>query len=117
MIYMTKVRQELDSVFGLFDCPDGNQVMPKRSRSTTPLQALNLFNSKFVLQQAEMFAKRLEHEAARDVPQQVKQAFLHCFGREPTELESTDSVAFVRQHGLAAFCRALSNTNEFILIP
>ena len=52
MIYMTKVRQELDSVFGLFDCPDGNQVMPKRSRSTTPLQALNLFNSTFVLQQA-----------------------------------------------------------------
>ena len=117
MIYMTKVRQELDSVFGLFDCPDGNQVMPKRSRSTTPLQALNLFNSKFVLQQAEMFAKRLEREAAKDVPRQVKQAFLHCFGREPTELESTDSVAFVRQHGLASFCRALSNTNEFILIP
>ena len=117
MVYMTKVRQELDSVFGLFDCPDGNQVMPKRSRSTTPLQALNLFNSNFVLQQAEMFSQRLEREAAEDVLRQVKLAFLHCFGREPSQAEQEDSVAFVRQHGLAAFCRALSNSNEFILIP
>lgn len=117
MIYMTKVRQELDSVFGLFDCPDGNQVMPKRSRSTTPLQALNLFNSTFVLQQAEMFSQRLEREAAQDVTQQVTIAFLHCFGRQPSQVEREDSVAFVRQHGLVAFCRALSNSNEFVLIP
>ncbi|MCA9267351.1 MAG: DUF1553 domain-containing protein, partial [Planctomycetales bacterium] len=45
MIYMTKVRQEQESVFGAFDCPDASQVAPKRSRSTTPLQAFNLFNS------------------------------------------------------------------------
>ncbi|HIA18033.1 MAG TPA: DUF1553 domain-containing protein, partial [Planctomycetaceae bacterium] len=66
MIYMTKVRQELDSVFGLFDCPDANQVVPKRSRSTTPLQALNLFNSTFVVQQAQILSKRLEREAGSE---------------------------------------------------
>ncbi|MGB0644027.1 MAG: DUF1549 domain-containing protein, partial [Akkermansiaceae bacterium] len=44
MIYLFKIRQEQDAVFGSFDCPDGNQVIPTRSRSTTPLQALNLFN-------------------------------------------------------------------------
>ena len=63
MIYMTKVRQERDAVFGVFDCPDASQVMPKRSRSTTPLQALNLLNSRFVKQQAEFLAERLETEA------------------------------------------------------
>ncbi len=63
MIYMTKVRQEQESVFGAFDCPDASQVAPKRSRSTTPLQAFNLLNSMFVMQQAELFAKRLEDES------------------------------------------------------
>ena len=42
MVYMTKVRQEREHVFGAFDCPDASMVVPKRSRSTTPLQALNL---------------------------------------------------------------------------
>ncbi len=47
MIYMTKVRMENDAVFGVFDCPDAGQTMPKRSRSTTAIQSLNLFNSRF----------------------------------------------------------------------
>ncbi len=51
MIYQTKVRLERESVFGVFDCPDGATSVPRRSRSTTPLQALNLFNSSFMLQQ------------------------------------------------------------------
>ena len=62
MIYMTKVRQEKDAVFGVFDCPDYSQVVPKRSRSTTPLQALNLLNSTFVMQQADLFVERLNRE-------------------------------------------------------
>ena len=33
MIYMTKVRQEKDQVFGVFDCPDASMVVAKRSRS------------------------------------------------------------------------------------
>ena len=61
MVYMTKVRLEKDSVFGVFDCPDGSSVMPKRSRSNTPLQALNLFNSNFVMQQASLLEMRSCH--------------------------------------------------------
>ena len=45
MVYGTVVRQRPDGVFGAFDCPDGGQIAPKRTRSTTPLQALNLLNS------------------------------------------------------------------------
>ena len=56
MIYMTKVRMAQDSTFGAFDCPDAGQSQPKRSRSTTPLQALNLCNSTFVNQQAQLLA-------------------------------------------------------------
>ena len=117
MIYMTKVRQEQDAVFGAFDCPDASQVMPKRSRSTTPLQALNLFNSRFVLQQAEHFASRLERGAKSSRSDQVARAYALAFGRHPTKEEAREAVEFVEEHGLVAFCRALFNANEFVFLP
>ena len=49
---------EQDAIFGV-DCPDGNQVMPDRPESTTPIQALNLFNSPFIMGQARALAERL----------------------------------------------------------
>ncbi len=66
MVYGTVVRQRPDGVFGVFDCPDGGQIAPKRTRSTTPLQALNLLNSGFIMQQARFLAERLEKEAGKD---------------------------------------------------
>ncbi|MEQ9411839.1 MAG: DUF1553 domain-containing protein [Fuerstiella sp.] len=116
MIYMTKVRQEQESVFGAFDCPDASQVISRRSRSTTPLQALNLMNSSFVLQQSELLAARLQQDA-EDVGGQVQYAFEYAFGRPPEAAELTDSTAFIKEHGLPAFCRALLNANEFLFIP
>jgi hypothetical protein len=117
MIYMTKVRQEQESVFGSFDCPDASQVTPKRSRSTTPLQALNLLNSSFVIEQAGFFASRLNKEAADSTEDKVRIAFEHCFGRTPTQQEEADSTAFIEQAGLKQFCRAMLNANEFVFVP
>ena len=117
MVYMTKVRQERDAVFGAFDCPDLSQVMPKRSRSTTPLQALNLFNSKFMLQQAEILAKRLEVARPEERNRQMVLAFLLCFGRDPQPEEQSSAMVIAEEHGLVAVCRALLNSNEFLFIP
>ena len=49
MIYAHKVRMEPVPVFGAFDCPDAGLPTPRRSQSTTAIQALNLFNSPFVI--------------------------------------------------------------------
>jgi len=116
MVYLTRIRQEQDSVFGAFDCPSGNQVMPKRSRSNTPLQALNLFNSNFVLQQADMHAGRLRREAGQKAEDQIMQAFQLLYGREPDRFERKTSATMIREHGLEAFCRGLYNTSEFLFI-
>ena len=116
MIYMTKVRQEHDSVFGAFDCPDASQVMPKRSRSTTPLQALNLFNSQFCIQQAEQLAERLRTENVT-VKQRVRRAFFLLYSRPPSQSELRDSVEFIQTFGLVSYCRAVLNSNEFVFIP
>ncbi len=116
MIYMTKVRQEQDAVFGIFDCPDGNQTTPRRSRSTTPLQALNLLNSPFVIQQAEVAAARIRGEAGTAPPQQAAFAYQMFYGREAANDELADAVSLIDTQGLAALCRALFNTNEFLFL-
>ena len=116
MIYMTKVRLEKDSVFGVFDCPDGATSVPKRSRSTTPLQALNLFNSPFMLQQAQLFAGRLQRDCGDDRAKQIARAFWLCCGREPDAAELSESRQFIADQDLAAFCRALLNSNEFVFL-
>ncbi len=117
MVYMTKVRLEKESVFGVFDCPDAATTVPRRSRSTTPLQALNLFNSQFMLQQSELFADRLRRDCGDDATGQVVRAYWLCYGREPNPSELSDSTEFVAAETLSACCRALLNSNEFVFMP
>jgi hypothetical protein len=116
MVYQSKPRMQLDDTFGAFDCPDAGQIAPRRSSSTTPLQALNLLNSPFVIQQAGFLAARLSQEAADDLPRQVARAFMLTFGREPSADELSAAIRLATAYGLPAFCRALFNANEFLMI-
>jgi len=116
MIYQAKPRTELDSTFGAFDCPDAGQVTPKRTSSTTPLQALNLLNSPFAVQQAGYFADRVMTEAGQLANAQVRRAFQLAFMREPAAAELAASVKLVEAHGLPSLCRALFNANEFLTV-
>lgn len=116
MVYQFRIRQTSDSVFTSFDCPDGSTVTPKRSRSNTPLQALNLFNSGFVIQQATLLAERLESESGGKTEAKIELAFQLCYGRDPDEHERAASLAMIADHGLISFARALFNTSEFLFI-
>ncbi|WP_367870448.1 PSD1 and planctomycete cytochrome C domain-containing protein [Luteolibacter sp. Populi] len=116
MVYQRRIRQTTDSVFGSFDCPDGGSVTPKRSRSNTPLQALNLFNSGFTIQQAELLAQRLVRECGAEPAEQVDRAFLLFFGRLPDVAEREASAAMIQSHGLNSFTRAMFNTSEFLFV-
>jgi hypothetical protein len=114
MIYQFKPRAQQDQTFGVFDCPDGSFSMPRRFASTTALQALNLLNGGFLLQQSEYFATRLQNEAKDDVTGQVRQAFHIAYQREPTPIEAEAAQSLIKTHGLPAFCRAILNSNELI---
>jgi hypothetical protein len=107
MIYALKLRMEPDAIFAAFDAPDGGQVCPSRPRSTTPLQALNLFNSSFLLEQAAKLAAKAKN---------VSNAYQLVYQRQPTKDELTAAESFVKQEGLQAFCRALLNSNEFLFL-
>ncbi len=116
MVYQFKPRMQQDGVFGAFDCPDGAQITPRRNNSITPLQALNLLNSNFILQQCRFLAQRLEHETGASVDAQVARAYALAFGRPPSAGEAAAAAAFIQREGLTAFCRALFNANEFIFV-
>jgi hypothetical protein len=116
MIYQFKPRSQQDPTFGVFDCPDAALAKPRRTTSTTVLQALNLLNGRLLLQQAEFFAERLRRETGNDPGKQVELAFQLAFGRKPTALEQTAGIILIREHGTAAFCRAVYNANEFVYV-
>ncbi|WP_437205933.1 PSD1 and planctomycete cytochrome C domain-containing protein [Planctomicrobium sp. SH664] len=116
MIYLTRVRGADDGLFKAFDIPDCGQVRAKRTTSTTPLQALNLFNSPFTSGQAELWAQRLQAEDPHEINEQVTQMFLSAYSRLPTEVERAACVDVAQAQGLATVCRAVLNSNEFLFL-
>jgi len=117
LIYAHKVRMERDIVFGAFDCPDAGQSQAARKQSTTPIQALNLFNSQFTIDQAEAFAARVVRETGDDPARQIDRAFLLAYSRHASPDEIAETLPIVRDPGLAVLCRAILNSNEFLFIP
>jgi len=117
MIYAHKIRMEPDSVFGAFDCPDAGQSVSRRRQSTTPIQALNLFNSQFTIDESKAMAERVMEDVGAKVPAQVMRAYWLAYGRNPQPDEMTDAESVVHRHGLETLCRAIFNSNEFLFIP
>ena len=116
MVYMARIRQEQDAIFGAFDCPDGNQVTPNRSRSNTPIQALNLFNSPFILQQSGILAEQLKQSCGTSVDEQITRAFMLLHAKRPDATEMQLSRELIQSEGLESFCRALYNSSRFLFV-
>ncbi|MCA8988804.1 MAG: DUF1553 domain-containing protein, partial [Planctomycetaceae bacterium] len=91
--------------------------MPQRSQSTTALQALNLFNSPFVIERADVIAKRIEGQTAGNPADQVEQMFELVLGRPPEQTERSAAMDVIQQHGLSVLSRVLLNSNEFLFLP
>ena len=70
----------------LFDRPFRETCATRRSRTSTPLQALNLLNDPTYIEAARFLAQRLIRETP-DSGQRIRWAFQHILGRNPTERE------------------------------
>ncbi|MEO2016609.1 MAG: PSD1 and planctomycete cytochrome C domain-containing protein [Fuerstiella sp.] len=114
MIYAHKIRMQAIDIFGAFDCPDGGQMKPRRTRSITPLQSLSLLNSPFANRQAGFFADRIRGLSNNDLEKQIDHAFRIAFSRLPNPAEQILMVALAQEHSLPQVCRAIFNTSEFV---
>lgn len=116
-VYHHNARASRVDVLADFDCPETALPEPRRASTLTPLQALTMLNHSFTIDMAEQWARRLQRETAPDEPrQQIRHAFAMAFLREPDEQELMAGQLLVRQHGLAALCRALLNSSEWIFV-
>ncbi|QEL15387.1 DUF1553 domain-containing protein [Limnoglobus roseus] len=119
-VYRFSPRGERSALLETFDCPDPSALTPRRQVTTTPLQALALWNDSFVLRMSGHFEKRIEAERAKAddiaVSAKVERAYRLALGRSPTDGELKPAVAFVEKHGLKSLGRVLFNCDEFVVI-
>jgi hypothetical protein len=115
-IYRMWARGGKNPLLDTFDCPDPSTATPRRGATTTPLQALALFNNSFTLRMADHFAERLAKDCPGNAKQQVARALELAYGRPASEAEDNAAREFVGQHGLPALCRVLLNSNGFLYI-
>jgi hypothetical protein len=86
-----------------FDAPESNVAVSRRSRSNTPLQALNLLNDPVFHEAAEALAARI----ARDG---VVRGFTLALARQPDDRE----LEILKGLSALGVARALLNSDEFI---
>jgi hypothetical protein len=114
-VYRFLFRNVNDPLLETFDAVDPSLSMAKRNVTITPLQALVLYNNRFVLRQCEHLAARLEKEAA-DLPTRIDRACRLVLGRPPREEEAALLTSYAARHGLANACRVLLNCNDFLFV-
>ncbi len=117
LIYQERMRRVDDKNFTAFDFPDCGQIRARRPVSTTPLQALNLMNSDFVVQQAKLIAKRAEQDSDGDLGAAVARCFELLLNRQPASDDLEICLDIAENEGLDIVCRALVNSNEFAFLP
>jgi hypothetical protein len=103
-----------------FDSVVCDGTRDRRQNSTTPFQALTMYNGRFANEEARHFAVRIRQEAGDSLAAQIPLAFKIALGREPAPEESKRMQALAASttagDGLAAICRVLLNTNEFVYV-
>jgi phage tail protein X len=103
-IYRFLVRSVPDPFMERLDCPDPSLQTPKRTTTLTAIQALAMWNNRFMVRMAE-------HAAARAAGDADRLGHL-VLGRRL----STEEAAYGARHGLANLARVLLNTSEFLFV-
>lgn len=115
-IYRFVVRTTPNPFLTTLDCPDPANLTATRMTTTTPLQSLTLYNNDFMVKQAGYLAQLIEREAGDEIPNQIERAFQITLQRSPSIEEKSVVGQFVQNQSLAAFCRVLFNSNEFLYV-
>jgi len=91
-IYTPWFRNSMIDLFEVFDAPNPNLVVGKRTSSNIPTQSLFLMNSPFIREQSSLTAKQLIHKGAK-----IEDAYLTLLGRPPSPSERATTSDFLSQ--------------------
>ena len=115
-VYVYRRRSLGFPFFETFDLPDQNQTAAARNVSTVATQALTLMNNEFVLNQARLFADRLERAAPGDVDRQIDLAYRIALTRPPAPEEAEIARDLVSSQSLVDLTHVMLNLNEFLYL-
>ncbi|MBL8889053.1 MAG: PSD1 domain-containing protein [Planctomycetaceae bacterium] len=125
-IYRVVWRGIPDPLFEALDFPDLGLLSPQRHQSSSPLQTLTLLNHRLVLHHAQVWAERIQkpptdegerREAASGLlDETIQQAVQQAWLRTASETEVAALRTLAAEHGMAAVCRLLINSNEFLYV-
>jgi hypothetical protein len=143
-IYTKVKRNTHDPLLEAFDAPDNIGSTATRNLTTTPTQALLLFNSPLLARRAQALHRRITSPEYPTEEARIQAAYRLTLGREPESWELADLKAFLERqsrriengatgadassvqgestssrHGAAALedlCHVLLNANEFLYV-
>ena len=130
-IYIEVRRNFLSPMMLAFDTPIPFNAVGQRNVSNVPAQALIMMNDPLVIEQANLWAKRvLQNQPATD--QRIERLYWDAFSRPPTDVEKNQAREFLAQqsaeYGLPAqadpqdervwsdLCHVLFNVKEFLFL-
>jgi hypothetical protein len=97
-IYVFVRRNTRYPLFESFDMPDPHESCSRRNVTTSPIQALNLLNSKLTLEWAQSFAARVIADGGADLDRQIETAFRLAYCRPPAADEKRLTREFFASH-------------------
>ncbi|MEZ6050792.1 MAG: DUF1553 domain-containing protein [Planctomycetaceae bacterium] len=106
-VYHQNARASVIDLMSEFDCPDPAFAAPRRSATTTPLQALTLMNHDFTLDMADALAARVAEDTGEQPNDQIERAFVLAFGRAPDPNERDTALPLLNNTNStpsAAYC-------------
>jgi len=96
-VYLPVIRNDVPTLFEVFDFADPDVSDGQRDTTTVPTQALYLMNSTFVNTQAKATAERLMLES-KDDAKRVELLFRRALGRTPSKPEIEATVKFLADY-------------------
>ena len=125
-IYLHVKRSLAVPIIASFDGADTDFTCPVRFTTTQPTQALGMLNSKWLNDQARLFAAQLIKEAGESDDARIRLGLRRVLQREPTAPEVQRGLQLVRDlqqaegmkpdEALSYFCLVALNLNEFLYL-
>jgi Protein of unknown function (DUF1553)/Protein of unknown function (DUF1549)/Planctomycete cytochrome C len=95
-IYGFVDRKNVPNMFQAFDFASPDLTTGKRETTVVPQQALFMMNSPLVIEQARNVIRRVDVKSQPDAESRVKTLYQLIYQRDPTEIESTLAVEYLR---------------------
>ena len=99
-VYVSVRRNFLSPMFLAFDTPAPFSTVGRRTVSNVPAQALILMNDPFVVQQSQVWAKRIIAEV-KSPSERIERMYLEAYARPPTADEVANALGFFKSQSEA----------------